>query len=112
MNVLVPSDFAERDAKSDNLPLFAGLLAAAATAGFLVSGGRVTGGLPIALVAAIHVVLIATANALGVNAACGALHRNSNGLSWRMAGTATWFAPLAVYLDTGSPFAIPVAVIV
>ena len=112
MNVMVPSDFAERDAKSDNLPLFAGLLAAAAMAWLLVSIFRAPAGLPIAVVAAIHVLLIAAANALGVNAACGALHRNSPGLSWRMAGTATWFAPLTVYLDSGSPFAIPIAVIV
>jgi hypothetical protein len=111
MNVLVPADFAERDTKSDNLTLFAGLLAAAAMAWLLVSIFRAPAGLPIALVAAIHVLLIAAANALAVNATCGALHRNSHGLSWRMAGTATWFAPLAVYLDTGSPFAIPIAVI-
>jgi hypothetical protein len=112
MNVLVPSDFAERDAKSHNLLLFAGLLAAAAMAWLLVSIFRAPAGLPIALVAAIQVLLIAAANALGVNAACGALHRNSHGLSWRLAGTATWFAPLALYLNTGSPFAIPIAVIV
>ena len=111
MKVLVPSDFAKHDA-SDNLPLLAGLISAAGMAWLLVSILRSPAGLPIALVAAIHVLLIAVANALGVNAACGTLHQNSNGLAWRMAGTATWFAPLAVYLDTGSPFAIPIAVIV
>src|SRR5262245_21084954 len=105
MRVLVTSDSAKTDI-SDNLPLLAGLISAAGMAWLLVSILRAPAGLPVALVAAIHVLLIAAANALGVNAACGALHRNSHGLSWRMAGTATWLAPLAVYLDTGSPFAI------
>jgi hypothetical protein len=111
MNVLIPADSAKRDA-SDNLPLFAGLISAAGMAVLLVSIFRPPAGIPIALVAAIHVVLIAAANALGVNALCGVLHRNSSGLSWRMAGTATWFAPLAAYLDSGSAFAIPIAVII
>ena len=111
MNVLFPAACAKRDA-SDNLPLFAGLLSAAGMAWLLVSILRTPAGLPIAVVAALHVLLVGAANALGVNAACSALHRNSNGLSWRMAGTATWFAPFAAYLHTGSPFAIPLAVII
>jgi len=111
MNVLVPYELSKRDA-SDNLPLFAGLISAAGMAWLLVSIFRAPAGLPIALVAVIHVLLIAAANAVGVNAACGALHRDSSGLPWRMAGTATWFAPLAAYLHSGSPFAIPIAVII
>src|SRR5262245_26736974 len=111
MKVLIPADCAKRDA-SNNLQLFAGLIAAAGMAWLLVSIFRAPAGIPIALVATIHVLLIAAATALGVNAACGALQQNSNGLSWRMAGTATWFAPLAAYLDSGSPFAIPIVVII
>src|SRR5262245_10903002 len=111
MKVLIPPDCAKRDT-SDNLPRLAGLLSPAGMAWLLVSIFRAPAGIPIALVAAIHVLFIAVANAVGVNAACGALHRNSNSLPWRMAGTATWFAPLAAYLDSGSPFTIPIAVII
>src|SRR5437016_1494832 len=89
--------------------LLAGLFTAAVVEWLLVGVLRFRAGLPLVIIAAIHIVLVLIANAVGVQPAGNALRKNVYGVARISATTAAWLAPLAVYLQATSIWAIPLA---
>jgi len=112
MRILVPAEETASASDSNVLPLLAGLLTAAGTATILVEFVHFPPGWPLPLVAVIYIALIIGANALGINIAGAVLHGRVEGAARITAATAAWLAPLAVYLEAGSFFAIPVAAMI
>jgi hypothetical protein len=97
---------------SSALPILAGFLAASAMAWLQFSLLGVPGGVPVILLSALYVLLIAGANALGVYCAGIVLKQNVDGVALRSSIAVAWIAPFAVYFLDGSPFAIPMAAMV
>jgi len=91
--------------------MLAGILSAACTSALLVSIFRLPPDLPLIVVAAIHILLVVGAHALGVQAAGGIFRLDVDGLAWRSGSTAALIAPLSVYLQAGSIYAIPMAAV-
>jgi hypothetical protein len=100
--------------ESDNrfLPALAGFLCAAVAAWLLVSTHRYNSIVPLFALAAVHIALTVTANALGVRVAGYLLYGKVTGVSRLSTSAAAWLAPLAVSVKSSSPLAIPVAAVV
>lgn len=111
MTILAPTEEAGPPTL-EVIPLLAGLTTAACMALLLVSSLRLPPDLPRIPVAAIHILLIVAASEFGVRVAGAAFRRNIDGVARRIRGTAAWLGPLAVCLQVGSFYAVPVAALV
>ena len=66
-------------------------------------------GLPVVLIAAIHVALVIIANAAGIRAAASVLRRENAEVGARSRAVALWIPPLVVYFVADSTWAVPLA---
>jgi hypothetical protein len=66
-------------------------------------------GLPLLILAGIHITLAIAANAIGIAIAAHLLRIDAYGVAERSRMVAAWFAPLGVYWTAGSVFALPLA---
>jgi hypothetical protein len=91
------------------LLILTGWAAAAALEWILLVVLHLSSGLPLLVLAAIHITLVIAANAIGIAAAAHVLRRDGYGVSVRSRAAAAWLAPLGVYWTAGSVFAVPLA---
>src|SRR5689334_14721119 len=99
-------------ASAKPIVLGAGYVTAAAVAWILVSLLPLPAGLPLIVVAAIHIFLVIGGNALGIRVVGTVMHVDVEGLARCSTSAAAWLAPLAVYTTAGSVFAVPMTAIV
>jgi hypothetical protein len=91
--------------------VLAGLTTAAAVAWLLIAVLRFPEGMPLFVVAAVHVALIVGGNALGTRVAARLCDYNGSIVDADTLAAAAWLGPLAVYLAGGSAFAVPMAAV-
>src|SRR5437870_9566720 len=111
VRIFAAADDAPPPANATAVTLLGGFATAAATAWILVSILRLPAGLPSIAVAVIHIVLIAAASVLGIHVVRKFLQCEINGIENHSAAVAAWLAPLAVYWESGSTYAIPMAAV-
>lgn len=94
---------------ADRTSLVAGLAAAAAVTWILSAFYRPSPRYAWIAFSALYIVLAVAANGIAVLAAGAMLRRRTIGVFWKSSATAAWFAPLAVHLQAGSPWSVPIA---
>jgi hypothetical protein len=92
--------------------LLTGFAASAVAEWLLLSIAEFRSGLPIVLIAALHMTFVMGANAAGMHVAANVLRRDIDSLAGHSKATAAWIAPLVVYVVAKSVWAVPFAAFV